>query len=233
MAELLLETIISLIEDDFRMKFPATEEGSEASIQLPLDEEIRIIKSEIGSSRGTRIRGFGSSVVKEPKKRSPGEPVQINLQMTERIAQQDARIAELEARHKAELKAMEERVTMSPIRTSAMPNTHQQIKERLLALQNAQPIASSSSQDSPALLVVPICFTTNNNAATTAGPICSVRSQHEATTGDDGKKKNKRGVVTEKKTAAIVRSLGRSALNYYPGVRGFLIKTLRGGWCWT
>ncbi|KAM7469111.1 hypothetical protein LguiA_007294 [Lonicera macranthoides] len=54
---------------------PATEEGSEASIQLPLDEEIRIIESEIGSSRGTRIRGFGSSVVKEPKKRGPAEHV--------------------------------------------------------------------------------------------------------------------------------------------------------------
>ncbi|KAM7477448.1 hypothetical protein LguiA_025661 [Lonicera macranthoides] len=96
---------------------PATEEGSEASILLPLDEEIRIIESEIGSSRGTRIRGFGSSVVKEPKKRGPGEPVQINLKMAERIAQQDARIAEqdariaeVEARHKAELEAMEERV---------------------------------------------------------------------------------------------------------------------------
>ncbi|KAM7511046.1 hypothetical protein LguiB_009921 [Lonicera macranthoides] len=76
---------------------PAIEEGSECLIQLPLDEEICIIKSEIGSSRGIRIRGFGSSVVKEPKKRGPMEPVQINLQMEARIAEQDARIAELEA----------------------------------------------------------------------------------------------------------------------------------------
>ncbi|KAM7527263.1 hypothetical protein LguiB_030673 [Lonicera macranthoides] len=34
---------------------PATEEGSEGSIQIFLDEEIRIIKSEIGFSRGIRI----------------------------------------------------------------------------------------------------------------------------------------------------------------------------------
>ncbi|KAM7480876.1 hypothetical protein LguiB_005459 [Lonicera macranthoides] len=54
---------------------PTTEEGLECSIQLPLDEEIRIIESEIGSSRGIRIRGFGSSVVKEPKKRGPMESV--------------------------------------------------------------------------------------------------------------------------------------------------------------
>ncbi|KAM7469926.1 hypothetical protein LguiA_008109 [Lonicera macranthoides] len=90
---------------------PTTEEGSEASIQLPLDEEIRIIESEIGSSRGTRIRGFGSSVIKEPKKRGPAESVQINLQMAAQIAKQDARIAELEARQKAELEAMEARDT--------------------------------------------------------------------------------------------------------------------------
>ncbi|KAM7489254.1 hypothetical protein LguiB_026738 [Lonicera macranthoides] len=88
---------------------PATEEGSECSIQLPLDEEIRIIESEIGSSRGIRIRGFGSSVVKEPKKRGPMESVQINPQMAARIERQDARIAELEARQKAELEAMEAR----------------------------------------------------------------------------------------------------------------------------
>ncbi|KAM7522558.1 hypothetical protein LguiA_012460 [Lonicera macranthoides] len=44
-------------------------------------------------------------------------------------------------------------VTMPPIRTSAIPNSRQQIKERMLALQNALPIASSSSsqQDSLAL----------------------------------------------------------------------------------
>ncbi|KAM7474306.1 hypothetical protein LguiB_021549 [Lonicera macranthoides] len=56
---------------------PAIEEGSEASIHLAFDEEIRI--SEIVHSRRTRIRGFGSFVVKEPKKRVPAELVQINL----------------------------------------------------------------------------------------------------------------------------------------------------------
>ncbi|KAM7518914.1 LOW QUALITY PROTEIN: hypothetical protein LguiB_017876 [Lonicera macranthoides] len=64
-------------------------------------------------------------------------------------------------------------VKMPPIRTSAIPNSRQQIKERLLALQNPLPIASSSSsqQDSPALpLVVTACSTTDSNATTMAAP---------------------------------------------------------------
>ncbi|KAM7462002.1 hypothetical protein LguiA_030123 [Lonicera macranthoides] len=79
-------------------------EGSEASIQLPFDEEICIIESEISSSRGTRSRGFESSAIKELKKKGHMEPVQAQ------IAQQDARIAELEKQQKAELEAMEARV---------------------------------------------------------------------------------------------------------------------------
>ncbi|KAM7462535.1 hypothetical protein LguiA_030656 [Lonicera macranthoides] len=133
-----------------------------------------------------------------------------------------------------------EEVTMPPIRTSAIPNSRQQIKERLLALQNPLPIASSSSsqQDSPALpLVVTASSTTDSNAATTAAAVRSIRSQQQAqpsgtqsgaTTGDDGKKKNKRGVVTGKKTASIVRSLGRSVLIYDPEVRGIPNQDLEG-----
>ncbi|KAM7519338.1 hypothetical protein LguiB_018300 [Lonicera macranthoides] len=131
-------------------------------------------------------------------------------------------------------------VTMPPIRTSAIPNSRQQIKDRLSALQNPLPIASSSSsqQDSPALpLVVTACSTTDSNATTTAAPVRSIRSQQQAqpsgtqsgaTTGDDGKKKNKRCVVTGKKTASIVRSLGRSVLIYDPEVRGIPNQDLEG-----
>ncbi|KAM7461507.1 hypothetical protein LguiA_029628 [Lonicera macranthoides] len=59
---------------------------------------------------------------------------------------------------------------MPLIRTSAMRITRQQIKEQLLALQNALPAASLSSlQVSPTLpLLVSAYSTTYNNATTTA-----------------------------------------------------------------
>ncbi|KAM7504273.1 hypothetical protein LguiB_003177 [Lonicera macranthoides] len=50
---------------------PATEEGSEASIQLFLDEEIRIIESEIGSSRGLGSEASGVLLSRSQRREVP------------------------------------------------------------------------------------------------------------------------------------------------------------------
>ena len=66
--------------------------------RLPIDVQIGVMETMVGPSRGTRVRGLGSGVAKQPRTRGPSQAELRNAEVEEELARLRANQKELEER---------------------------------------------------------------------------------------------------------------------------------------
>jgi hypothetical protein len=66
--------------------------------RLPIDVQIGVMETVVGPSRGTRVRGLGSGVAKQPRTRGPARAEPRTAEVEEELARLRANQKELEER---------------------------------------------------------------------------------------------------------------------------------------
>ena len=66
--------------------------------RLPIDVQIGVMEAVVGPSRGTRVRGLGSGVAKQPRTRGPAQAEPRTAEVEDELARLRANQQELEER---------------------------------------------------------------------------------------------------------------------------------------